>query len=77
MFVSIPDEAAQGNNFVVRDNNTGEIIPAILWANDATGQYEQYVLTSRGGLARDGNFQPVTTIKIGNISIEELTNVPT
>ena len=52
MFLSIRHKPhrAEAIKTEVINKDTGEKIPHVIWANDATGRYRQYLTDEKGGL---------------------------
>jgi|GEM_PF-1445850 len=78
MFLSVRDQKTmrEARKYVVIDKDTGEPIPRVIWANEETGFYCQYVLNGK-----DEKFiDPVTgevaeTILKGNIELRRIEGV--
>lgn len=50
MFLSAVDRKTrhEARKYVVIDKDTGERIPRVIWVNEETGRYRQYLLDEKG-----------------------------
>lgn len=74
MFLSILDESTmtEALRHEVIDKNTGHPIPLVIWANDETGEYRQYLLDENEALFLDEKEHVASKIFTGNIELRRV-----
>ena len=75
MFLSVrhKDLAREARRHVVINKDTGEKIPRVIWANDETGRYRQFLSDERGKLIFDPISEKIKSkIFTGNIKLKRI-----
>jgi hypothetical protein len=70
MYLNANQDWEEAAHFEILDLDTNKIIPHVLWANDYTGEYAQYVFDLNGCIQLTNN-EPDLIIKKGNIKFKE------
>lgn len=73
MFLSVRHKPMRykAQMYEVFDFDTGEIIPRVIWANDETGRYRQYLLDENGKFILDVDHAK-SKIFTGNIELRRI-----
>lgn len=75
MFLSVRDEQLriEARKYRVIDKDTGKEIPFVVWANDETGRYRQYLTDESGKILLNKNKDGLLTkIFKGNIKLVKI-----
>ena len=80
MFLSIRHKPlmAECNKYVTINKDTGERIPYVIWANDETGRYRQYLADQNGvvGVVDKVRGRIKSRIFTGNIELRKTGHAP-
>lgn len=76
MFLSVNHKPLMMESFnhIVINKDTGQEIPRVIWANDETGRYRQYLVDEKGNLIFSAFNKLKSNIFKGNIELRKINH---